>query len=65
MPTSRFMWRLADEMVTVFRHQDVSREALAALLLFQEAARCETATADLAREVFASLSRVRGSAPAG
>jgi tetratricopeptide (TPR) repeat protein len=50
---------LTDEMVTVFRHHDVSREALAALLLFQEAARRETATARLAREVAASLSRVR------
>jgi len=48
---------LADEMVTVFRDHDVSREALAALLLFQEAARRETATAALAREVAASLTR--------
>jgi tetratricopeptide (TPR) repeat protein len=48
---------LADEMVTVFRQHDVSREALAALLLFQEAARRETATAALAREVAASLTR--------
>jgi tetratricopeptide (TPR) repeat protein len=48
---------LADEMVTVFRQHDVTREALAALLLFQEAARRETATAALAREVAASLTR--------
>jgi tetratricopeptide (TPR) repeat protein len=52
---------LADEMVTVFRDHDVPREGLAALLLFQEAARRETATADLAREVAASLTRARGS----
>ena len=52
---------LVDEMVAVFRAHDVAREALAALLLFQEAARQETATADLAREVAASLTRARGS----
>lgn len=51
---------LADDMVTVFRDHAVAREALAALLLFQEAARRETATAELAREVAASLSRMRG-----
>jgi len=50
---------LADEMVTVFREHNVSREALAALLVFQEAARRETATADLAREVAANLTRAR------
>lgn len=50
---------LVDEMVTVFHDHDVPREALAALLLFQEAARRETATADLAREVAASLTRSR------
>lgn len=50
---------LADEMVTVFRDHDVDREAMAALLLFQEAARRETATVELAREVAASLSRAR------
>jgi tetratricopeptide (TPR) repeat protein len=53
---------LADEMVTVFRDLEVSREPLAALLLFQEAARRETATVDLAREVAASLTRARGGA---
>jgi tetratricopeptide (TPR) repeat protein len=53
---------LADEMVTVFRDRDVAREAMAALLLFQEAARRETATSDLAREVAASLDRARRNA---
>jgi tetratricopeptide (TPR) repeat protein len=48
---------LADEMVTVFQDLDVTREALAALLLFQEAARRETATTALARETAASLTR--------
>jgi len=51
---------LADELVIVFRVLEVAREPLAALLLFQEAARQETATADLAREVAASLTRARG-----
>jgi hypothetical protein len=35
-------------MVTVFRDLEVSREPMAALLLFQEAARRETATVELA-----------------
>ena len=48
-------------MVTVFQTLDVAREPMAALLLFQEAARQETATADLAREVAASLTRACGS----
>jgi tetratricopeptide (TPR) repeat protein len=52
--------KLADEMVTVFRAAEVPREALAAALLFQEAARHETATAALAQEVAASLNRARG-----
>jgi tetratricopeptide (TPR) repeat protein len=51
---------LADEMVTVFRNLEVSREPLAAVLLFQEAARRETVTVELAREVAASLTRARG-----
>jgi tetratricopeptide (TPR) repeat protein len=55
---------LADEMVIVFRDLGVSREALAALLLFQEAARRETATADLAREIAASLTRTPAPRPA-
>ncbi|MES1241214.1 MAG: hypothetical protein ABUT39_06300 [Acidobacteriota bacterium] len=51
---------LADEMVAVFRAHNVPREALAAVLLFQEAAHREAATAELAREVAALLSRARG-----
>jgi len=50
---------LADDMVTVFRHHDIAREALAALLLFQEAARRETATATLARETATALAHSR------
>ena len=54
---------LADEMVIVFRDLGVSREALAAVLLFQEAARRETATADLARDIATTLSRPPASGP--
>jgi hypothetical protein len=55
---------LADEMVAVFRAHNVPREALAAVLLFQEAAHREAATAELAREVAALLLRARGGAAA-
>jgi tetratricopeptide (TPR) repeat protein len=51
---------LADEMVAVFHAHNVPREALAAVLLFQEAAHREAATAELAREVAESLIRARG-----
>jgi hypothetical protein len=54
---------LADDMVTVFRDHNISREALAALLLFQEAARRETATAALARETAAALAASFASSP--
>ena len=53
---------LADEMVTIFRTLEVAREPLAALLLFQESARQETATAELARDVAASLTMARRNA---
>lgn len=53
---------LADEMVAVFRDHNVPREALAAVLLFQEAAHREATTAELAREVAASICRARGGA---
>lgn len=46
-------------MVTVFRDLEVASEPMAAVLLFQEATRRETATAEPAREVAASLSRAR------
>lgn len=50
---------LADEMVAVFRDHNVPREALAAVLLFQEAAHREAGIAELAREVAASISLAR------
>jgi tetratricopeptide (TPR) repeat protein len=55
---------LAEEMVTVFRNLEVAREPMAAVLLFREAARREAATAELAREVAAALTRApRGAVP--
>lgn len=55
---------LAAEMVSVFQAQNVSREVLASLLVFQHAAELETATVELAREVAASLARGREGTPA-
>ena len=43
--------RLAEEMATLFEAQDVHREALAAVVLFREAARREEVTAALVGEV--------------
>jgi len=52
--------RVAEEMVPVFSAQDVHREATAALLLFQDAARREAVTAEMVREVGAYLEAARG-----
>ena len=54
---------LADEMVAVFRAHNVPREALAAVLLFQDAAHREAATTELVREVAALISRAHRGAP--
>jgi tetratricopeptide (TPR) repeat protein len=51
---------LAEEMHAVFASEDVHREAVAALLLFQEAARREAVTAELVEEISAYLRRARG-----
>lgn len=51
--------RLAGELVPVFRSRDLHCHALAALTLFHEAARTESATAALAREVLRYLHRAR------
>ena len=48
---------LAREMVTIFRAQDVPREALASALVFEEAATLDAATVELAHEVAARLRR--------
>ncbi len=51
---------LAEEMLEVFQGLEVSREPMAAVLLFHEAAVQEIATAELAREIAAALGRARG-----
>lgn len=51
--------RLADELVGLFRARRVHREAMAALMIFQQAAQVETATASLTRDVAAALERER------
>lgn len=43
--------RLAEEVATIFGAQDVHREAAAALVLFQNAARREVLTASMVREI--------------
>jgi len=50
---------LAEEMLRIFRTQKIEREALAALRVFCEAARQETATAELARRVLKFLHRAQ------
>ena len=50
---------LAEEMLQIFRTQRIEREALAALRLFCDAARRETATVDLARRLVRFLHRAQ------
>jgi len=49
--------QLAEEMLPIFQAQDVNREALAALRLFQEAARRQELTVEKVRELAAWLRR--------
>jgi hypothetical protein len=51
--------RLAEEMVPIFQAQDVHREALAALRLFQEAARREEITMEQVRKLVKYLQESR------
>lgn len=51
--------RLAEELYPVFRSQDVHRQALAALVLFKQAALTEAATVSLTRDLAAYLDRAR------
>ena len=53
------MRALALEMASIFKAQDVPREALVALLFFQKAAQRERATTKLAREVATFLEKLR------
>jgi transcriptional regulator with XRE-family HTH domain/tetratricopeptide (TPR) repeat protein len=48
---------LADQMLWIFKAQRVSREALAALRLFCQAAASDALTAEFARQVFAEMER--------
>ena len=50
---------LAEEIAEIFRARDVHRETLAALAVFQAAAALDAATADLARDLAAYLTRAR------
>ena len=50
---------IAEEMLWIFKAQEVHREALAALRLFCEAAQQETATVALARQVERYLRRAQ------
>jgi tetratricopeptide (TPR) repeat protein len=51
--------RLAEEIYPIFEAQDVHREAVAALMLFQEAARQETLTVKVVREYVKYLREAR------
>ncbi len=50
---------LAEEIAEIFRARDVHRETLAALAVFQAAVAIDAATADLARDLAAYLTRAR------
>lgn len=52
---------LARELAPIFKAQDVAREAMATLLLFQEAVEKETITVDLARRLLQDFRRARNS----
>lgn len=54
---------LAAGMAWIFTAKGIHREALAALRLFEEAARHDKATAGLARQVIAEVEKVRRTAP--
>ena len=54
---------IALEMAWIFKAKKIAREALAALRLFCDAAKRETATLELTRRVMADVEKVRRSAP--
>jgi tetratricopeptide (TPR) repeat protein len=53
------MRRLADEILPIFRSQDLHREALAALAIFQQAARMERVTLKLTQDLVDYLQKAR------
>lgn len=59
MGEGRQLRRLAQEMVPIFMAQDIHREAIAALMLFLEAARKETVTRSMIEELSRYMERVR------
>lgn len=57
--------RLAEEMLAIFQAEEVHREALAAVLLFHEAAQREQVTAERLRELAEYLKAAREGGPRG
>jgi tetratricopeptide (TPR) repeat protein len=55
--------RLAEEMLPIFESREIGREALATLMLFQQAALAERLTAGLAREVALAMRHGRSVVP--
>jgi hypothetical protein len=53
------MRRLAEEMLPIFKSQDIHREAIAALFVFQKAAEMERVTLGLIRDVTGYLKESR------
>jgi len=53
------MRRVAEEMLPIFRSQDLHREAIAALIVFQQAVRMERMSSDFLREIRHYLERAR------
>ena len=51
---------LAAELIPIFQSRDIYREALAAVIVFQQAAAMEQLTASLVEEIAAYLERARG-----
>lgn len=51
--------QLAEEMVPIFRSRELHAHAMAAIYLFQHAARTQTATASLAKEILLYLRKAR------
>jgi tetratricopeptide (TPR) repeat protein len=53
------MRRLVEEMLPIFQSRDIHREAIAALIVFQQAVRMEKLSADLLDEIRSFLRRAR------
>jgi hypothetical protein len=53
------MRRLAEEMLPIFRSRDIHREAIAALIVFQQAVRMEKLSTGLLDEIRSFLQRAR------